>query len=86
MLQVEWPSHLTGVTLLAFGNGGPDVFSSLAAVKQGNFDLAIAGLLGGGAFITTVVVGAVTWPTKVEVDKAPFSRDTIGYILVSLQA
>ena len=34
------------VTLLALGNGAPDLVSSIAAVKAGKYHLALGGLLG----------------------------------------
>lgn len=34
------------VTLMAWGNGAPDIFSSMAAVKSGEYQLALGGQLG----------------------------------------
>lgn len=34
------------VTLMAWGNGAPDIFSSMAAVKEGEYALALGGQLG----------------------------------------
>jgi len=34
------------VTLLALGNGAPDLSSSIAAVGEGHYELAINALLG----------------------------------------
>lgn len=39
-----------GVTLLAFGNGSPDVFSTFSAMNQGTFSLAIGELIGAATF------------------------------------
>lgn len=54
---------LAGVTLLAFGNGAPDVFSAMAAARSGKEDLStesillgISSLLGSSIFITSVVM------------------------------
>ena len=54
---------LAGVTLLAFGNGAPDVFSAIAAARSGKEDLStesillgISSLLGSSIFITSVVM------------------------------
>ena len=51
--------RVAGVTLLALGNGAPDVFSVLAAYRGGQGDLAVGALVGGSMFVTTLVVGAV---------------------------
>ena len=53
---------LAGVTLLAFGNGAPDVFSSISAAQDSNSDgkldavKSISIVLGGTFFITSVVM------------------------------
>ena len=46
---------VAGVTLLAVGNGAADVFSAAAAVtaSESGGMLAVAGLIGGGLFVTT---------------------------------
>ena len=50
---------LAGVTLLAFGNGAPDVFSSMIAAHKLKLFLAIGALVGAGLFVTTVVIFTV---------------------------
>jgi sodium/potassium/calcium exchanger 6 len=50
---------LAGVTLLAFGNGAPDVFASMMAAHKLKLFLAVGALVGAGLFVTTVVVFAV---------------------------
>ena len=54
---------LAGVTLLALGNGAPDVFSGIAAANEKTIDAAksICVLLGGTTFITSVVVAMSTF-------------------------
>jgi len=59
---------VAGVTLLAFGNGAPDVFSSISAASQvshsssgdpnnlGNNMLATCGLMGSAFFISSIVI------------------------------
>jgi solute carrier family 24 (sodium/potassium/calcium exchanger), member 6 len=44
---------LAGVTLLALGNGAPDVITALAASgsEDGGIFLAVGALMGGGLFI-----------------------------------
>ena len=68
---------LAGVTFLAFGNGAPDVFSSIATAKSaalqdssdhdgavGNNVTAVAPLLGSMVFLTTVVLSLVNLVSK----------------------
>lgn len=86
-------SHsLAGVTFLAFGNGAPDVFSSLAAFSSGdsssNPDLGVGGLIGGGLFVVTIVLGSVLVSSDdVEVHAPNTYRDAfffacgVGYYL-----
>lgn len=75
--------NVAGVTLLALGNAAPDLFSSFAAVTSptGADGLGIGGLLGGGIFITTVVLSSVTLIAKFRVTRRPFLRDISFYIL-----
>ena len=55
------PPDVAGITLLAFGNGAPDVFTAVAVANRADFPLLLSDLLGGSVFITTVVLGAVAW-------------------------
>lgn len=48
---------LLGVTFLSFGNGVPDVFSLITSVLKDNEDIGVGSNIGGGFFVTTVVVG-----------------------------
>lgn len=57
-----------GVTLLAFGNGAPDVFAAISAssdvddMKTGSgegFYLAAASSLGSGLFVSSIVSSAI---------------------------
>ena len=80
--------NVAGVTFLAFGNGAPDIFSVISAVKAsrgGEAGLAIGELFGAGIFITTVIVGVISIIKPCELPKRPFLRDTIIY-LVSVYA
>ena len=54
--------EVAGATLLALGNGAPDVFAQVAAVTSGTMpdvDMAVSTALGSGLFITTVILGVV---------------------------
>lgn len=73
---------LAGVTLLALGNGSPDVFSTYESIKIDSASLAIAELCGAALFITCVVVGCMAIVHPFRVFKKPFLRDVI-FLLVS---
>jgi len=53
------PPRLGGVTLLALGNGAPDLSSSIAAVRSGNYPLALGSLTGGIMFVGCIVAGRI---------------------------
>ena len=61
------PESLAGVTLLAFGNGAPDVFGSIAAAGDGDGDTvpdankSVSILVGGTFFICTCVIALTTF-------------------------
>lgn len=71
--------NMAGVTLLAFGNGSPDIFAALAGVRQGSYELVIGGLIGGGIFVTTVVAGSVFLVAPFKLASRPFVRDVVFY-------
>jgi len=72
--------NLAGVTLLAFGNGAPDVFSNIAAFSSGKSTLGLSGLLGAGIFVTLAVVGAVGFVSAPQLQASAFLRDLLFYI------
>ncbi len=53
------PPRLAGVTLLALGNGAPDLSAAVAAVRSGNARMALGSLTGGALFVTCVVGGRI---------------------------
>jgi sodium/potassium/calcium exchanger 6 len=69
--------NLAGVTILAFGNGAPDVISSIVAggIGEGSegLDISIASLLGGGMFVSCFVFSLVIlFGKRVKVNKGIF--------------
>ena len=82
---------LAGVTLLAFGAGAPDVFTSLKAIEGGEFsgiEMGISTLIGSALFILAIVTAGVlqSSPKPIALNKSFFSRDTfflqIGLIML----
>jgi len=87
--------EVAGATLLALGNGAPDVFAQVAAVTSGTMpdvDMAVSTALGSGLFITTVILGVVILMdrtknasdgslTGVLVSAAPYNRDVYAYLI-----
>ncbi|BEI85575.1 hypothetical protein CcaverHIS002_0509760 [Cutaneotrichosporon cavernicola] len=72
-----------GVTLLAFGNGSPDVFSTFVAMREGTFGLAAGELIGAATFITSIVVGSIAMVQPFQVPRYPFLRD-IAFFMVAV--
>ena len=86
-LKLGISESIAGVTLLALGNGAPDVISSLSASgSEGGVYLAVGALLGGGFFISGLVSAVVTIvaPSKddggIKLKKGVFLRDTLFYV------
>lgn len=77
---------MAGVTLLAFGNGAPDIISSLAGVQQERPSLVLGELLGAGTFVSSVVAGLVLLLCRFPFDAGPFLRDVIFYLAASFWA
>lgn len=77
---------VAGVTLLAFGNGAPDIISSLAGIEQSRPALVIGELLGAGTFVTSVVAGSVFLLCRFQLEPDSFLRDTIFYLGASFWA
>jgi len=77
---------VAGPTLLAFGNGSPDVSATLIGLvsHKGAKELGLNSPLGVGLFVTSVVVAVVTLVSPVEIDRVPFLRDTGFYIAALL--
>lgn len=71
------------MTLLAFGNGAPDVFSSIAAAKQDQMALSVGGVIGESLFVTCVVLAAcICVAGDIRVQTGLFLRDA-GALLVA---
>lgn len=76
--------NIAGVTFLAYGNGAPDIFSALAALSHAKsssaVQLGMQALFGAGMFVTTVVVGVISFVSTVTLASRPFTRDVLFYL------
>lgn len=75
--------NLSGLTLLALGNGSPDVLSTFKAMSFGSGSLAISELMGASLFVTTVVIGCIAIVHPLKVPRRLFVRDTIFYLMIA---
>ncbi|KAG6837375.1 hypothetical protein H0H93_010533 [Arthromyces matolae] len=75
--------NVAGVTILAFGNGSPDLFSTFSALRAGSGSLAIGELLGAASFIVSCVVGSMCITNEFKVERKPFLRD-VGFFTVAV--
>eukprot|EP00897_Mesotaenium_endlicherianum_P009155 jgi/Mesen1/8268/ME000448S07416 len=79
------PPNTAGVTLLAFGNGAPDVFASLAAFVGGNPKVGFGAIVSAGGFVTAFVVGCVAAvAAPFAVHRRPFLRDILFYLVAAV--
>ncbi|KAF2033910.1 sodium/calcium exchanger protein-like protein [Setomelanomma holmii] len=74
---------LAGVTLLAFGNGSPDVFSTFAAFRTHAASLAVGELIGAACFITAVVSGSMALIRPFAVARKSFVRDVTFFLVAA---
>ena len=80
------PESLAGVTLLAFGNGAPDVFSSISSGDESAIN-SMSPLFGSSLFISTVVIFLATKAGvngAIQVNKTFFIRDLIVFVFMEL--
>ena len=75
--------RVAAVTLLALGNGAPDIFSVQAALAQGETRLAIGALLGGCLIVTTVVVALVVLKSSEPVKAQGVLFRDAGFLLLA---
>jgi Ca2+/Na+ antiporter len=76
---------LAGVTLLALGNGAPDVITALAASgsDDGGIFLAVGALMGGGLFISGIVSAVVMFSADkpIHLLGRTLTRDIVFYLV-----
>ncbi|KAG1365434.1 cation/calcium exchanger 5 [Cocos nucifera] len=75
---------MAAVTLLALGNGSPDVFASVAAVRGGHPRTGLGAILSAGAFVSAFVVGAIAvLAAPFPLNPGPFVRDVFFYLIAA---
>ena len=75
------PPRLGGVTLLALGNGAPDLSSSVAAVRSGKFYLALGSAIGSVMFVGCVVAGRLISINSGVKSRGAQIRDIVALLL-----
>lgn len=71
--------NIAGVTILAFGNGAPDIFTSLVAADE-EMVIIFTELIGAGIFVTAIIAGSVAVVAPFSISPKPFIRDCLFYI------
>ncbi|XP_046594256.1 putative sodium/calcium exchanger 7 [Neodiprion lecontei] len=71
--------NIAGVTILAFGNGAPDIFTALVAPAEETV-VMFNELIGAGVFVTTVIAGSIAVVQPFRVKFRPYIRDTTFYV------
>ncbi len=75
---------ISGVTLLAFANGAPDILSVISAGgEEDGIYIAIGNLFGACLFAATLVIGKciTACPKPIVMQPASWNRDLIFYML-----
>ncbi|KAI8340551.1 Sodium/calcium exchanger protein-domain-containing protein [Chlamydoabsidia padenii] len=73
--KLQLSESMAGVTILAFGNGSPDLFSTFSAMNSGSGSLAIGELIGAAFFIVSVVSGSMGIIRPFKSKQITFMRD-----------
>lgn len=57
--HLKIPENVSGLTLLAFANGSPDIISTYTSFVTGNTSLAFGEIIGAAYFTNSVVIGTI---------------------------
>lgn len=57
--HLKIPENISGLTLLAFANGSPDIISTYTSFVTGNTSLAFGEIIGAAYFVNSVVIGTI---------------------------
>lgn len=78
---------ISGVTLLAFANGAPDILASISAAgEEDGIYIVVGNLFGACLFASTLVIGRCigVCPKEIQMEPQYWNRDLIFYILTLL--
>lgn len=78
---LDMSEKTVGMTLLAFGNGAPDIVSTFIAMNSDSTGLALGELIGSAFFVTTIVIGLMGVICPFKVGKFEFSRDIVTFLI-----
>ncbi|XP_071864326.1 mitochondrial sodium/calcium exchanger protein [Bombus fervidus] len=77
---LQLSDNIAGVTILAFGNGAPDIFTSLVSGTDEGI-IMFTELIGAGVFVTAIIAGSVAVVKPFRVLLKPLMRDACFYIV-----
>ena len=86
LVSLRLSQNIAGVTIMALGNGAPDIFSAMAGIGQDRPDLVFGSLFGAGVFVTAAVAGCVSVTRPFKLMERPFLRDVSFYLLAGFWA
>ncbi|KAK4513095.1 DNA polymerase delta small subunit Cdc1 [Mucor velutinosus] len=73
--KLQLSESMAGVTVLALGNGSPDLFSTFSAMDSSAGSMAIGELIGAAFFIVAIVSGCMGIIRPFQSQQITFSRD-----------
>ncbi|CAO3613870.1 unnamed protein product [Cunninghamella blakesleeana] len=73
--KLQLSESLAGVTVLAFGNGSPDLFGTFSALDNGSGSMAIGEIIGAAFFIVSVITGCMGIIRPFQAKRITFMRD-----------
>lgn len=79
--SLSMSQSVAGVTLIAFGNGSPDIFAAIAGMMAGRPELVIGALFGGACFVVMFVLGSIFTIKSFKLLPLPFLRDILFYVI-----
>ena len=86
LVSLRLSQNIAGVTIMALGNGAPDIFSAMAGIGQDRPELVFGSLFGAGVFVTAAVAGCVSVTRPFKLMERPFLRDVSFYLLAGFWA